>query len=86
MERVDKSVSEILARLNLTPEKVARLVANKPVCPPGMRAYMAAIGRHGGRKSRRQLTTEQARAMVNARERKRIARVGLSRTGRHWKR
>lgn len=34
-------------------------------------AYLAEIGRKGGKKSRRKLTPEQARAMVKAREKKR---------------
>ena len=33
--------------------------------------YLSKIGRHGGQKSRRTLTKEQALAMVEAREKKR---------------
>ncbi len=36
-----------------------------------IKAYLAAIGRKGGQKSRRTLTPEQAKAMVEAREKKR---------------
>jgi hypothetical protein len=36
-----------------------------------IREYLAKIGRKGGKKSKRTLTPEQARAMVTARERKR---------------
>ncbi len=36
-----------------------------------MRRYLAEIGRRGGRKSRRTLTSEQARAMVRIREARR---------------
>jgi general stress protein YciG len=39
-----------------------------------IREYMAEIGRKGGKKSKRVLTSEQARAMVKARERKRKAK------------
>lgn len=40
------------------------------------KAYLAEIGRLGGKKSKRVLTTEQAKAMVAAREAKRIERAG----------
>jgi hypothetical protein len=36
-----------------------------------IREYMAKIGRKGGKRSKRTLTPEQAKAMVEARERKR---------------
>jgi len=36
-----------------------------------IRDYLAAIGRKGGKKSKRVLTSEQAKKMVEARERKR---------------
>jgi hypothetical protein len=36
-----------------------------------LRKYLAKIGAKGGKKSRRILTPEQARAMVKAREQKR---------------
>lgn len=36
--------------------------------------YLAEIGARGGKKSRRTLTPEQARAMVRAREKKRRAK------------
>ena len=39
-----------------------------------MRAYLAEIGRRGGRKSRRQLDPETARAMVRVREARRAFR------------
>jgi hypothetical protein len=39
-----------------------------------VRDYLAAIGRRGGRKSRRSLTAEQAREMVQIREAKRAFR------------
>ena len=42
---------------------------------PGLREYMSEIGRKGGQKSRRTLTTEQARKMVEAREKKRLKKV-----------
>lgn len=42
-------------------------------------AYLAEIGRKGGKKSRRKLTPEQARAMVKAREKK---RAKVSRTAK----
>lgn len=35
--------------------------------------YLSAIGRKGGHKSRRTLTPEQARAMVSAREEKKLS-------------
>ena len=38
--------------------------------------YLSEIGRKGGAKSRRVLTTEQARDMVRAREEKRKAKKG----------
>lgn len=40
----------------------------------GVKAYLAEIGRRGGRKSRRKLTKAQARAMVSARMAKRALR------------
>ena len=39
-----------------------------------MRAYLAEIGRRGGRKSRRVLDPETARAMVRVREARRVYR------------
>jgi len=39
-----------------------------------VRAYLAEIGRRGGRKSRRQLDPETARAMVRVREARRAFR------------
>ena len=36
-----------------------------------IREFLAKIGRKGGKKSKRTLTPEQARAMVESRERKR---------------
>lgn len=39
-----------------------------------LREYMAKIGAKGGKASRRTLTPEQAKAMVAARESKRIAK------------
>ena len=39
-----------------------------------IREYMAKIGRKGGKKSKRTLTSEQAKAMVAVRERKRKRR------------
>lgn len=41
---------------------------------PQLKAYLASIGRRGGQKSRRKLSTEQAQAMVKAREAKRTGR------------
>lgn len=41
---------------------------------PSVRTYLAAIGRKGGQKSRRRLTSEEARAMVRVREAKRAFR------------
>lgn len=38
---------------------------------PEVRKYMASIGAKGGKKSRRVLTPQQAKAMVDAREAKR---------------
>jgi hypothetical protein len=38
--------------------------------PREISEYMSAIGSKGGRKSKRTLTPEQARAMVEAREKK----------------
>ena len=38
-----------------------------------VKAYLSAIGRKGGQKSRRKLTKAQARAMVRARTAKRAA-------------
>lgn len=43
---------------------------NKSICN-----YLSEIGRRGGIKSRRKLTSEQARAMVAARELKRKGRI-----------
>ncbi len=45
------------------------------VTPPGVSAYLAEIGRRGGRKSRRQLSTEDARDMVRVREAKKAFRA-----------
>lgn len=39
-----------------------------------MRSYLATIGRRGGRKSRRKLDPETARAMVRLREARRLYR------------
>lgn len=39
-----------------------------------MKSYLAEIGRRGGRKSRRTLTPESARAMVRVREARRLYR------------
>ncbi|HEX5044746.1 MAG TPA: hypothetical protein VFV75_17740 [Candidatus Polarisedimenticolaceae bacterium] len=41
---------------------------------PTVRAYLAEIGRRGGRKSRRSLAGETARAMVRVREARRAYR------------
>lgn len=41
---------------------------------PYVREYLAAIGRRGGRKSRRSLTPEAARQMVRVREARRAYR------------
>ena len=41
---------------------------------PNVRAYLAEIGRRGGRKSRRVLDSETARAMVRVREARRAYR------------
>lgn len=41
---------------------------------PEVRAYLAEIGRRGGRKSRRRLDAETARAMVKVREARRAYR------------
>jgi hypothetical protein len=41
---------------------------------PGVRAYLARIGRRGGRKSRRQLDPATARDMVRLREARRAFR------------
>jgi hypothetical protein len=46
----------------------------KPV-PKAVSEYMASIGSEGGKRSRRTLTPEQAKAMVQARELKRAAGV-----------
>jgi hypothetical protein len=40
--------------------------------PPAVRAYLAEIGRRGGTKSRRHLSSEHARDMVRVREVRRI--------------
>lgn len=45
----------------------------KKALPPALSAYLAGIGKRGGEKSRRVLTPEQAKAMVEAREKKRKA-------------
>jgi hypothetical protein len=45
----------------------------KPV-PKEVRAYLAAIGRKGGAKSRRRLPSETARDMVRVREARKIFR------------
>jgi rRNA-processing protein FCF1 len=47
----------------------------KPLTPSIVSAYLAEIGRKGGQKSRRTLTTEQAKAMRAKREEKRKARA-----------
>ena len=39
---------------------------------PELRAYMQSIGQRGGRKSRRKLDAEQARAMVRVREARKL--------------
>lgn len=44
-----------------------------------VRQYLARIGAAGGRKSRRQLDGETARAMVRAREARRAIRANLAR-------
>jgi hypothetical protein len=41
---------------------------------PGVKAYLAEIGRRGGLKSRRVLDSETARAMVRVREARRMYR------------
>lgn len=41
---------------------------------PAVRRYLSSIGRKGGEKSRRRLTREQARAMVDVREARRAYR------------
>ena len=41
---------------------------------PNVRSYLAEIGRRGGRKSRRELDPETARAMVRVREARRAYR------------
>ena len=43
-----------------------------------VRAYLARIGSKGGKASRRTLTSEQAKAMVNAREAKRPKKPNAS--------
>lgn len=40
-----------------------------------IRAYLATIGRKGGRRSRRTVTAEQSRAMIRVREARRAFRV-----------
>lgn len=42
--------------------------------PPDIRSYLSEIGRRGGRKSRRRLSSEDARDMVRVREAKRAFR------------
>ncbi len=42
---------------------------------PSIRAYLSQIGRRGGRKSRRRLDPETARAMVRIREARRLYRL-----------
>jgi hypothetical protein len=42
---------------------------------PEVRAYLARIGQKGGRKSRRQLSSETARDMVRVREARRLFRL-----------
>lgn len=44
-----------------------------------VRKYLARIGRRGGQRSRRTLTTEQARAMVRVREARRAFRTYYTR-------
>jgi hypothetical protein len=46
-----------------------------------VREYLASIGRKGGKKSRRILTTEQARAMVRARMRKKRSTANVKGEG-----
>jgi hypothetical protein len=41
---------------------------------PDLRSYLAEIGRRGGRKSRRSLSSEEARRMVRVREARRAYR------------
>jgi general stress protein YciG len=45
---------------------------------PEIKQYLSEIGRRGGKKSRRVLTTEQARAMVESREEKKRIRKEYS--------
>lgn len=47
--------------------------------PKEVREYMSRIGSEGGKKSKRTLTPEQARRMVEARERKRRERKSADR-------
>ena len=46
---------------------------------PKIRRYFASIGSRGGRRSRRQLSPEQARAMVRVREARRAYRAFYAR-------
>lgn len=48
-----------------------RETETKKAMPPAISAYLADIGRKGGQKSKRVLTPEQAKEMVEARETKR---------------
>jgi len=47
--------------------------------PREIRDYMSKIGSKGGKKSKRTLTPEQARKMVEAREKKRRAKQSADR-------
>lgn len=49
-------------------------MAMKKSPPKEVREYMSQIGSKGGKKSKRTLTPEQARKMVEAREKKRRAK------------
>lgn len=50
-----------------------------------IKQYLATIGSKGGKKSRRTLTPEQAKAMVAAREAKKQATVRKTRWSTHKK-
>jgi general stress protein YciG len=47
------------------------------VIDDAVRKFLSEIGRKGGKKSRRTLTREQAKKMVDAREKKRKKRKGV---------
>jgi ribosome assembly protein YihI (activator of Der GTPase) len=49
--------------------------------PKGISEYMSKIGAKGGKKSKRTLTPEQARKMVEAREKKRQQKKSAERSG-----